>query len=98
MVLDRETKRKLFDFTIKKQIREHYDKEAITYDSENLIDRRPESDYVLWHYLRIALGTGHNTVVLDVGGGTGRDAITLMNNGHEAVLADISRQMIAQAR
>lgn len=98
MVLDRERPPKLFDFTIKKQIQEHYDKEAVTHDSEDLIDRRPENDYVLWHYLRIALGTGHNKLVLDVGGGTGRVAMPLMNNGHEVVVADISLQMLAQAR
>ena len=98
MVLDKETALKLFDLTVKRQIQEHYDKEAATYDSEDLIDRRPENDYVLWHYLRIALGTGQNKVVLDVGGGTGRVAIPLMNNGHEVVIADISRQMLAQAR
>jgi hypothetical protein len=60
----------IFDSTIKRQIQEHYDKEAVTYDSEDLIDRRPENDYVFWHYLRNALGARGKKVVLDVGGGT----------------------------
>ncbi len=90
--------RNIFNFTIKKQIQEHYDKEAVTYDSEDLIDRRPENDYVFWHYLRNALGPGGKKVVLDVGGGTGRVAIPLINEGHEVVIVDISRQMLVQSR
>lgn len=89
--------RRIFDSTTKNQIQEHYDKDAATYDSEDLIDRRPENDYVFWHYLRNALGTGKKRV-LDVGGGTGRIAIPLIDEGHEVVVVDISRQMLAQAR
>src|SRR2546425_9240825 len=98
MVLDKGTSGNIFDFKIKRQILEHYDKEAVTYDSEDSIDRRPENDYVFWHYLRNALGTGGKKMVLDVGGGTGRVAIPLINEGHEVVIVDISRQMLVQGR
>jgi len=63
-----------------------------------LIDRRPENDYVFWHYLRNALGAEGKKVVLDIGGGTGRVAIPLINEGHEVVIVDISRRMLVQAR
>ncbi len=89
--------RRIFDSPTKKQIQEHYDKDAATYDPEDLIDRRPENDYVFWHYLRNAIGA-RKKKVLDVGGGTGRIAIPLINEGHEVVVVDISRQMLAQAR
>lgn len=98
MVLDKGTSGNIFDFKIKRQILEHYDKEADTYDSEDLIDHRPENDYVFWHYLRNALGPGGKKAVLDVGGGTGRVAIPLVNEGHEVLIVDLSRQMLLQAR
>src|SRR5438128_2051865 len=98
MVLDKVAGRNIFDFKIKRQILDHYDKEADTYDSEELIDRRPENDYVFLHYLRNTLASGGRKVVLDVVGGTGRVAITLIDAAHEVVVVDISRQMLLQAR
>lgn len=96
--LDMSSRRKIFDFKIKRQIREHYDKGAATYDSEDLIERRPENDYVFLHFLRNTLGAGTKKVVLDVGGGTGRVAIPLANEGHQVLIVDISRQMLVQSR
>lgn len=92
------TKNVLFNSAVKKQIQDHYDKEALIYDSEDSIDLRAENDYVFWHHLQKALGKRRSNLILDVGGGTGRIAVPFINKGHEVVIVDISRKMLEVAR
>jgi S-adenosylmethionine-dependent methyltransferase len=59
-----------------------------------------------WGKLRYSVGMAniqkhfhaHNAQVLDVGGGTGLDAIPFAKQGHQVTLLDYSGEMIGEAK
>lgn len=73
------TEQVLFDSVVKNGFETTMTKMLSTYDSEDSIDFRPENDYVLWHYIRKSLGNRSKNLILDVGGGTGRIAVPLID-------------------
>jgi ubiquinone/menaquinone biosynthesis C-methylase UbiE len=76
----------------------YYDEKAPYYDGEykTLYDELYRE--ITWDNMVRFLPDSTDSVILDIGGGTGEWAIPLAKKGYTVVLADISRGMLRQAR
>ena len=79
-------------------VEQYYDEKAPYYDGEY---ETPFFDLyfeITWDNIKRFLPPPKNTLILDAGGGTGKWAIHLAEQGYTVVLTDISRGMLRQAR
>ncbi len=79
-------------------VEKYYDERAPFYDGEYKTPFFKLYNAITWDNIQRYLPEPEESLILDVGGGTGQWTIPLAEKGHNMVLADISRGMLRQAR